>query len=72
MKKQNNLIETVAFNIRKYRKIQKISQEKLAELSGLHRTYIGAIERCERNITLTTLQLIAEALKIDAKKLLEK
>lgn len=72
MKNEKKLIETVAYNIRKYRKIQNISQEKLAELSGLHRTYIGAIERSERNITLTTLQLIADALKIDAKKLLEK
>ena len=39
-------------NVQKYRKAQKLSQEKLAELAGVHRTYIGMIERAEKNITL--------------------
>ncbi|MDR2500808.1 MAG: helix-turn-helix transcriptional regulator [Treponema sp.] len=42
----------VGNNIKKYRKILNISQEELAEKAGLHRTYIGGIERGERNITL--------------------
>ena len=71
MKTEISLVDLVARNIRKYRKRKKISQEKLAEISGLHRTYIGAIERSERNITLNTLQLIANALNVEAKDLLE-
>lgn len=71
MKTEINLVDLAARNIRKHRKRKKISQEKLAEISGLHRTYIGAIERSERNITLNTLQLIANALNVEAKDLLE-
>ena len=54
----------VANNIRKYRKKMNISQEELAERAGLHRTYIGGVERGERNITLDSLQTIANALSI--------
>jgi transcriptional regulator with XRE-family HTH domain len=54
----------VGNNIKKYRKILDISQEELAERAGLHRTYIGGIERGERNITLDSLQIIAVALKV--------
>jgi transcriptional regulator with XRE-family HTH domain len=52
----------VGNNIKKYRKKYGISQEELAEKAGFHRTYIGGIERGERNITLDTLQAIAIAL----------
>ena len=58
------LINIVAGNIKKYRKKIDISQEELAERAGLHRTYIGGVERGERNITLDTLQTIANALGI--------
>lgn len=51
-------------NIRKIRTQKGYSQEKLAELAGLHRTYIGAVERAERNITLVNAQKIAEALDV--------
>jgi transcriptional regulator with XRE-family HTH domain len=43
--------------------LQKISQEQLGNPSGLHRTYIGAVERGERNITLVNAEKIATALK---------
>jgi transcriptional regulator with XRE-family HTH domain len=46
-----------------------ISQEKLGELAKVHRTYIGMIERAERNITLTSMEKIAKALKIDIRDL---
>ena len=48
-----------------------ISQEKLAELADVHRTYVGMIERGEKNITLLNIEKIARALKIPAKKLLQ-
>lgn len=48
-----------------------ISQEKLAEIANVHRTYIGMIERGEKNITLTTLLRISKALGVAPSKLLE-
>lgn len=49
-----------------------LSQEELAYKCELHRTYIGAIERGERNITLSSLELIASALNVDIPTLLDK
>ena len=60
----NKLSFIVGNNIKKYRKKLGISQEKLAGKAGLHRTYIGGIERGERNITLDSLQIIAVALNV--------
>ncbi|MDQ2085143.1 helix-turn-helix transcriptional regulator [Herbivorax sp. ANBcel31] len=56
-------------NVRKYRNQKNISQEKLAEISGLHRTYISAVERAERSISLDNIQKIATALDIKIFKL---
>ena len=50
--------------IRKRREKLDISQEEFADLCGLHRTYIGAIERGERNVSLVNLKKIARAFKI--------
>lgn len=58
-----------AKKIRKIRNEQKISQEELAYKAGLHRTYIGMIERAERNITLRNIEKIANALNIKIKDL---
>jgi len=55
----------VARNFRRLRLKQDLSQEDAAEKCGLHRTYIGAIERGERNITLSTLQQIASGLRVN-------
>lgn len=43
-------------NVQKYRISQGLSQEKLAERAGVHRTYIGMIERAEKNITLRNME----------------
>ena len=57
----------VANHIRETRLKKGWSQEELASQCGLHRTYIGAVERNERNITLLTLARIARALNSDIK-----
>jgi transcriptional regulator with XRE-family HTH domain len=59
-----------AENIRKTRKSRGISQEKLAELAGLHRTYIGSVERGERNITIDNMERLARALGVTIQVLL--
>lgn len=56
-------------NVKKYRKALGISQEELADLSGLHRTYISNVERGLRSISLGNIQKIANALKIEIYKL---
>lgn len=56
-------------NVRKYRLGKSLSQERLAEISGLHRTYISAVERAERSISLDNIQKIALALEIETYKL---
>ena len=70
MNNENRLLLIIANNIRSLRKKQGLSQEELAELSNLHRTYIGAVERAERNITINSLEKIAKALNTEVKNLL--
>lgn len=61
----------LALNIKRLRKECGYSQEKLAELSSLHRTYIGSIEREERNVSIENIQAIAKAFQIDTYLLLK-
>jgi hypothetical protein len=63
--------EKVGFNIRKYRKLKKISQEKLAEYSNLHRTYISSIERGLKSPSLDVIEKISNILQVDIKNLFE-
>ena len=60
----------LAENLRGYRRDQNLSQEELAELCGLHRTYVGSVERGERNVTLSTLEAFAKALGVSVPHLL--
>jgi transcriptional regulator with XRE-family HTH domain len=64
-----DILRVFGTNLRRYRETLGISQEKFAELCGLHRTYISDVERFQRSISLTNVQKIADALEIDAFKL---
>lgn len=57
--------------VRRFRVALGLSQEGLADLANIHRTYIGGIERGERNPTLTMIHRLADALGVPATKLLE-
>lgn len=64
-----DIIKVFGTNVRKYRTHKKMSQEKFAELFGLHRTYISDIECFRRSISLDNIQKIADALEIETYKL---
>jgi len=57
--------------IREVRAERGLSQEALADIANIHRTYIGMVERAEKNITLLNIQKLAKALKIDIRDLFE-
>ena len=61
----------VGLRIRKYRLKRELTQEELAFEAGLHRAYIGQIERGEKNIGVQNLEKIAQALNIKLSKLIE-
>jgi transcriptional regulator with XRE-family HTH domain len=58
-----------AANVRRFRLRRGLSQEKLADLAGLHRTYVGSVERGERNISIDNVGRLAEALGASAAEL---
>ncbi len=62
--------EIFGINVRKYRDALGVSQEKFAEMCGLHRTYISDIECFQRNVSLESVQKIADALEIKSYLLL--
>ena len=67
---QKSLRAVFAANLRRHRVRRGLSQEALAELTGLHRTYIGSVERGERNISIDNIERIARALGVTAADLL--
>ena len=70
--RQNKTIQQKFGNrVRKLRKSKGWSQEEFADECGLHRTYIGAIERGERNVSLNNIHAIAKALDISVKELFD-
>ena len=66
---KNDINSEVGFNIRRIREKRGLSQEELAALAGLHRAYVGQIERGEKNIGLKNLEKIAKALGMNTKDL---
>jgi transcriptional regulator with XRE-family HTH domain len=68
---EGDLQRTVGHNLRAYRQRIGLSQEALADELGVHRTYLGGLERGERNLTLKSLERIAEHLGLDPLALLK-
>lgn len=65
------LIKEFGLRIKQLRTEKKISQEKLSFVTGFHRTYIGMVERGERNISLTNIAVFAKAFKMTVSELLD-
>ncbi len=62
---EGDLQRTVGHNLRAYRQAKGLSQEAFADVLEVHRTYMGGIERGERNLTLKSLERIAGRLDLD-------
>jgi transcriptional regulator with XRE-family HTH domain len=67
-----NLRKVFARHVRERRKALGLSQEAFADACGLHRTYIGSIERAERNVSLDNIEKIADALDTPAAELIKR
>lgn len=68
---EGDLQRAVGRNLRAYREAKGLSQEAFADELGVHRTYMGGIERGERNLTLKSLERIAGRLELDPLALLQ-
>ena len=68
--KETDPIPAFGRTVRRLRQSRGLSQEKLAELAGIHRTYIGDVERGQRNIALLNMTRIAKALGISLSRLI--
>lgn len=66
----STILEKFGEKVREERLKQNLSQEELAARAGVHRTYIGMIERAEKNITLENIEKIGNALDISLDKLM--
>jgi transcriptional regulator with XRE-family HTH domain len=64
-------LRQVGFRIRELRVSRKLTQAQLAESCGLHRTFIGSVERGERNVAILNLRLMARTLRVPLADLIE-
>ncbi|HEY2334688.1 MAG TPA: helix-turn-helix transcriptional regulator [Solirubrobacterales bacterium] len=67
---EGDLQRIVGHNLRAYRKARGLSQEAFADVLGVHRTYMGGIERGERNLTLKSVEKIASRIELEPLSLL--
>lgn len=67
-----DLQKAVGRNLRDYRLERGLSQEAFAEVLGVHRTYMGGVERGERNLTLKSVERMAERLGVEVRELLQR
>jgi transcriptional regulator with XRE-family HTH domain len=68
---QKTMNQRFGVNLRKLRLALALSQDEFADKCQIHRTYVGAIERGERNVTLATLERVAKSLNVDPLTLLK-
>ena len=61
---ERTFLEDLGQRLRGRREARKLTQARLAEQCGLHRTFIGSVERGERNVSLLNLRLIARVLRV--------
>ena len=71
MKTKSSARGIFAENLRKARLANKLSQEDLAEVSGLHRTYVGSVERAERNVSIDNMERLSAAVGVSLPDLLK-
>lgn len=67
----SNARRLFAKRLKQIRQLKGLSQEGLADLASLHRTYVGSVERGERNISIDNMERLAEALDVDISELLK-
>jgi transcriptional regulator with XRE-family HTH domain len=72
MKPKPSARRIFAENLRKARLAKKLSQEQLAELANLHRTYVGSVERAERNVSIDNIERLAVAVGVSPASLLRR
>lgn len=68
----DKILSEFGINIKRHRLKNNLSQEKLAEIAGLHRTYIGQVEAGKRNIALKNIVKLSKALKVEVRNLFNK
>ena len=71
MSRKRNIRHVFGENLRRYRQVLGISQEDLAEKARLHRTYIGSVERGERNVSIDNMERLAMAVDATIQQLLQ-
>jgi transcriptional regulator with XRE-family HTH domain len=71
MKSKSSARKIFAENLRKARLAKGLSQEIFAELAGLHRTYVGSVERAERNVSIDNMERLAAAAGVSLASLLQ-
>jgi transcriptional regulator with XRE-family HTH domain len=67
----SNARKVFSSRLRQLRQVKGLSQEELADMAGLHRTYVGSVERGERNISIDNMDCLAKALEVDITELLK-
>jgi transcriptional regulator with XRE-family HTH domain len=65
----HDILAAIGEEVRRLRLRRKLSQDELAHKAGLHRAYVGAIERGEKNVTILTLQSVAKAMEVPIRDL---
>jgi transcriptional regulator with XRE-family HTH domain len=68
---EGDLQRTIGANLRDYRRARGLSQEAFADMLGVHRTYMGSVERGERNLTLRSVERIAARINAEPLALLQ-